>query len=112
MHTITVYSRNVHCDACGEPIPPGHKAVWPREGGGVFHPQCAGRPWFSVVTFSCGATPQRIGRGVSQNRDECVRRAAALRQAHCPTVRVVQCRTRKEAREADISDSYPVVYHG
>jgi hypothetical protein len=46
---------------------------------------------------------------VSRDLDACYARARALRDAHCPDVRVVACSSRAEARAADISGPHRVV---
>lgn len=74
--------------------------------------------WYSVVTVGGiafghdGPDPCRIGRSVSRDYHACCKRADALKRAGCPTARVVECPTRRAAREADIADArYPAVYH-
>jgi hypothetical protein len=69
------------------------------------------RPWFSVVTFGGPAsTPARVGSLVSRDVDACILRARSLAEAGTPTVRVVRCSTRVEARAADISEPRPVAW--
>lgn len=74
--------------------------------------------WYKVVTFGSptnytrkmlGNPFHRTGRAVSRDLDECVVRAKAL-QGHVSTVRVLGCPTRAQARKADISDKFPVVW--
>lgn len=75
-------------------------------------------PRYAVVTFGSPTRytvamlgdPSRAGRCVSRDLDACRARAAALR-GHVSTVRIVECRTRDEARAADISGRHPVVEH-
>lgn len=74
------------------------------------------RPWYTVVTFGTPTrytrtvlgNPDRVGRRVSRDLDQVRERARALR-GHVSDVRVLEARTRAEARNADIAGSLPVV---
>lgn len=69
--------------------------------------------WYAVVTFGSPTrytemalgNPSRVGRRVSRDLDEVQARAEAL-QGHVSDVRIVECRTRAQARAADISGGY------
>jgi len=72
--------------------------------------------WYKVVTFgsptehtiSILGNPNRKGRTVSKNLDDCLKKFNALK-GHVSCVRIIECPTRAEALEADISDGYDVI---
>ena len=67
------------------------------------------KPWYAVVTHGSTLGNHRAGRRVTQDLRIACARAEALR-GNVAIVRVIECQTRRLAREAQISDNYPVVW--
>lgn len=63
---------------------------------------------YAIVTFGSPSYGQR--RSYYTSRKRAIDDARTLGGGSLQTVRVVQCKTRKEAIDADISDAYPVVW--
>ena len=73
--------------------------------------------WYAVVSFGA-PTPHTIralgcprGPRVTRCLEKARQTAGSLRR-HVSNVRILECRTRAEARDADISDNLPVVSGG
>lgn len=62
--------------------------------------------YYSIVTF--GSPSYGTRRGHYRSLDRAIADAETLGGGSCSTVRIVECTSQREARDADISDSYPV----
>lgn len=66
--------------------------------------------YYAIVTFG-SPTLGRI-RSFYRSRESAIKDAQEIHGGSCTNIRILQCNSAKQAREADISDPYPVVWHG
>lgn len=66
------------------------------------------KKYYSVVTFG-SPTLGRI-RSFYRSKTSAIKDAKELRGGTCTNVRVLECSSLKQAKEADISDPYPVMW--
>ncbi|MBD3262527.1 MAG: hypothetical protein GF334_12815 [Candidatus Altiarchaeales archaeon] len=64
--------------------------------------------YYAIVTF--GSPTQGRVRSFYRSQDSAVKDAREVQGGSCTNVRVLLCSSQKQAREADISDPYPVVW--
>lgn len=65
--------------------------------------------YYQIVTFGSPSYGRRAS--FYRNADRAIRDAADLGGGSLQTVRVVVCKSRRDALEADISEARPVIYN-